>query len=179
MSILKNLFLYYSRFVSKEAVKGVFLSGSSRDYECLMQEAMAVPDDWRNPNITDYIFGIDDQAVHKRISSVSGMFLFVDYSSIVSSVDGAVDVKTDKFKVSITVASPTPEDHDQATELLRQDAALDAVSAIRRKMRDDIDEDTGAFRIAFPSTLQPFVAHALANSIGWSMEFEVQGVDMA
>ena len=32
------------------------------------------------------------------------------------------------FKVSITVASPTPEGHDYATELLRQDASLDAVS---------------------------------------------------
>lgn len=143
----------------------------------LKEEALSVPDDNRNDDISDFICGVDEQAVQKRISQVSGLYLFVDYSAITSSIS-SVDVKTDSFRIAVTIAKPMPEDHDQASELIYQDKALNALRIIRKKMRDDFDAANAVFWLNFPTTVQPFVAHALANSIGWTMEFNVQGVDI-
>ena len=177
MSVLKKFFLYSSRFVSREAVQRLFILNTGLDYTSLQQEVLAVPDADRNPAITDFIFGVDDKAVSERISNVKGLYLFVDYSAITSSIS-SIDVKTDSFHVAMTIARPSPDNQDQATELLWQDRALDAMTAIRRRMRDDFDEGNPVFWLKFPSTMQPFVAHAMANSIGWTMEFDIQGIDM-
>lgn len=177
MSILKKLFLYSSQFVSKEGVQRLFVLNTGHDYTQLQTEAVDVPDTFRNPDITDFIFGVDDRAVTQRISQVKGLYLFVDYSAITSSIS-TVDVKTDSFHVAMTVARPSPEDQDQATEMIWQDRALDAMTAIRRRMRDDFDDGNPVFWLKFPTTMQPFVAHALANSLGWTMEFDIQGIDM-
>lgn len=177
MSVLKKFFLYSSQFVSREAAKNLFVLNSGPDYVKLQQEVLAVPDTCRNNDITDFIFGVDDRAVSQRISQVKGLYLFVDYSAITSSIN-SIDVKTDSFHVAMTIARPSPENQDQATEMLWQDRALDAITAIRRQMRDDFDEGNPVFWFRFPSTMQPFVAHSLANSIGWTMEFDIQGIDM-
>lgn len=175
MSLLKKAFLYFSQFASAKAVERFFVLSSGLDYEALKNETLDLADTFRNPDIKDFVFGIDITAVQRRVSSLQGMFLFVDYSTITSSID-SVDVKTDRFRMSVTVAVPTPEDHDQATEMLAQDRALDAISAIRRKMRDDFDE-SAVFWMEFPTSVQPIVARPLANSIGWSMEFEIRAID--
>lgn len=178
MSILKEIFLYTSQFVSREAIKKLFvLDSGSVDYSQFMQEVLAYPDTSRNESISDFIFGIDENAVISRISQVSGLYMFVDYSTITSTIN-AVDVKSDVFRISITIARPSPENQDQATELLWQDKALEALTTIRKKMRDDFDGQSAIFWMKFPTSIKPFVAHTLANSIGWSMEFDVQGIDM-
>ena len=177
MSILKKLFLYTSKFVSREGVQRLFVLNTGHDYSQLQSEILDLPDTDRNPYITDFIFGVDDRAVTQRISQVKGLYLFVDYSAITSSIS-SIDVKTDSFHVAMTIARPSPEDQDQATEMIWQDRALDAMTAIRRRMRDDFDEGNPVFWFKFPSTMQPFVAHALANSVGWTMEFDIQGIDM-
>lgn len=177
MSVLKQLFLYSSQFVSREAAMNVFVLNSGHDYTRFQQEVLAVPDTCRNNDITDFIFGVDDRAVTQRISQVKGLYLFVDYSAITSSIS-SIDVKTDSFHVAMTVARPSPEDQDQATEMIWQDRALDAMTAIRRRMRDDFDDGNPVFWLKFPTTMQPFVAHAMANSLGWTMEFDIQGIDM-
>lgn len=177
MSILKKLLLYSSQFVSREGVQRLFVLNTGQEYSHLQKEMLEVPDTCRNPDITDFIFGVDDRAVTQRISQVKGLYLFVDYSAITSSIS-SIDVKTDSFHVAMTIARPSPENQDQAEELLWQDKALDAMTAIRKKMRDDFDEGNPVFWLRFPTTMQPFVAHALANSLGWTMEFDIQGIDM-
>lgn len=177
MAILKDIFLYMSQFVPKAAVCKLFVLGSGKGYDSLRREAMTAPDHNRIEHITDFIFGIDDEAVRKRISAVTGLYMFVDYSTISSSIS-TIDVKTDSFRLAVTVAHPTPEDQDQATELLWQDRALSVMRCIRRQMRDDFDRQKAVFWLEFPTTIQPFVAHQLANSIGWTMEFDVRGIDM-
>ena len=177
MSILKKLLLYSSQFVSREGVQRLFVLNTGQEYSQLQKEMLEVPDTCRNPDITDFIFGVDDRAVAQRISQVKGLYLFVDYSAITSSIS-SIDVKTDSFHVAMTIARPSPENQDQAEELLWQDKALDAMTAIRKKMRDDFDEGNPVFWLRFPTTMQPFVAHALANSLGWTMEFDIQGIDM-
>ena len=177
MSILKKLLLYSSQFVSREGVQRLFVLNTGQEYTRLQKEMLEVLDTCRNPDITDFIFGVDDRAVSQRISQVKGLYLFVDYSAITSSIS-SIDVKTDSFHVAMTIARPSPENQDQAEELLWQDKALDAMTAIRKKMRDDFDEGNPVFWLRFPTTMQPFVAHALANSLGWTMEVDIQGIDM-
>lgn len=178
MSIIKDIFLYTSQFVSRDAIKKLFvLDSGTMEYSQFMQETLAVPETFRNESISDFIFGVDDNAVISRISQVTGLYLFVDYSTITSSIN-SVDVKSDSFRISVTIARPSPENQDQASELLWQDKALDALRIIRKKMRDDFDGQHAIFWIKFPTSIRPFVAHSLANSIGWTMEFDVHGIDM-
>lgn len=89
-----------------------------------------------------------------------------------------MDVKTDTFHVAITVARPRSQDQDNATEMLWRDEMLQIISDIRRHMRNDINTDSSVWWLCYPTTIQSFVAPSLANSMGWTMEFDVQGIDI-
>ncbi|MGM9763355.1 MAG: hypothetical protein ACI3ZQ_04985 [Candidatus Cryptobacteroides sp.] len=176
MTILGKLFLYLARFISREAAEGIFQNGSGKEYDEMERQLLSMDDSKRIRDIRHYIFGIDSEAVQKKISNVRGMYLFVDYAAITSSIN-SVDVKDDSFHIAMTVACPLPENSDQMTEMIAQDKSLAALSAIRRSMRDDF-ELNAVFWCRFPSVIQPFSAPALAHSIGWTMEFDVGGIDI-
>lgn len=176
--IIKDLFVRLARFVPEGALSNIFLAPTGSSYRTFMEQVLHDPE--RSPihTIQDFIFGINAESAQKRISQVRGIYLFVDYGNISSSIDTAVDVKTDAVRVAITVATPMPTDQDQVSELLSQDACLDAISQIREGLRDDEDLEKGIKWMRHPSTIQPFTAKALANSIGWTMEFDVIGIDI-
>lgn len=176
MTILGKLFLYLAQFISREAAEEMFQNGRGEEYDEMKRQQLSMDDSKRIQNLRHFIFGIDSEAVQKKISSVRGMYLFVDYAAITSSIN-SVDVKNDSFHIALTVACPLPENSDQVTELISQDKSLAALSAIRRSMRDDFEREA-IFWCQFPSTIQPFSAPALAHSIGWTMEFDVSGIDI-
>lgn len=175
--IIKDLFHYFSDFVPVDVLDRLFHASTGSDYDTLRSAAASRCSERRIPIIRDFIFGIEAESLQKRISQVTGTYLFVEYSTITSTVDEQVDVKTDAMHVAVTVAAPQNTDQDQAAELLNQDRCLEVLAAIRREMRDDIDGDAVRW-MRFPTSIQPFVAKALANSMGWTMEFDVAGVDI-
>ena len=177
MSILRNTFRYFTQFVPVAVLEAVFRLPSGDDHNELFRELTNMPAERRIPEIEDFLFSISQEGVQQRIANIKGVFLFVDYSSITSSVD-RVDVKTDRFHVAITVARPRPKEQDQATEMIWQDKMLDIISAIRKTMRDDLDADASAWWLSFPTTIQPFHAPGLQNSMGWTMEFDITGTDI-
>lgn len=175
--ILYNVFKYFSRFVSREALDRFFLASTGSEYDELRDEVESLPNDRRIGQITDFIFGVDTAAVKQKISQVTGCYLFIDYSQITSSVD-RLDVKTDAFHVALTVAKPHPNDEDQFANMLGMDACMECMSKIRKTMRHDIDRDMHLEWLPYPATVSPFVAKDLSNSFGWTMEFDIKGIDI-
>lgn len=173
--IIQELFKYFSAFVPKAVLGDIFQVPEGSRYAALKKWCYNQGDGRRMADITSFIFGIDADSVRERISSVPGTYLFVDYSTVTSTIDEKVDRKDDRLHVAVTVAEPQPTDRDQVSTMLSQDRCLAIISAIRRAMRDD---DQTVRWMVFPSTVQPFVSKALANSLGWSMEFDIIGVDI-
>ena len=66
MSVLRNLFLYCSQFVARSALEDIFVLDSVDGYQKLKLEVLGMPDTFRNNDISDYIFGVNDQAVRQR-----------------------------------------------------------------------------------------------------------------
>lgn len=177
MSILRSTFRYFTQFVPVAALEAAFRLPSGGDHEDLFRELTEMSPERRIGDIEDFVFSISQEGVAQRIANIKGVFLFVDYSSITSSID-KVDVKTDRFRVAITVARPRPKDQDQATEMIWQDKMLDIISRIRTVMREDGAAAPGVWWISFPTTIQPFHAPGLQNCMGWTMEFDITGTDI-
>lgn len=177
MSILSDIFLYFAQFLTPEALEAAFRLPSGDRHQQLLEQAGQQPTDRQDPRIKDFIFSISRESVQKRIDNIKGIYLFVEYSTVSSKID-SVDVKTDSFRVGVTVACPRSQDQDNATEMIWQDEMLDIISTIRRHMRDDLDTARSVWWMRFPTTLQAFVAPALGNSMGWTMEFDIQGIDI-
>lgn len=175
--IIRDLFLYFARFIPKAVLEEMFLAPGAAGYASLKAEALALPDTDIESSITCYVFGPDEDSVRERITHAKGPFLFVDYAAATSYID-SMDVKTDKMHIGVTVAVPTPDDTDQPSLALLQDEMLRIICAVRRRMRADSYEDpTLEWLPMEASTLTPFLAKAMANATGWYLEFNSQMTD--
>ena len=78
----------------------------------------------------------------------------------------------------MTVACPVPDSKDLVSAAIINDRCLEILSSIRRRMREDDDLKRGIEWMDYPATLTVFASKALANSQGWSMEFDIYGIDI-
>ncbi len=175
--IIYDVFRYFSRFVSREALADFFKASNGQQYDDRKAEILQLGDELRDPSIKTFIFGVNEQAARESISQVTDRYLFIDYSYINSTVD-KTDVKRDFFHIAITIAEPHPSDEDQFAQALRQDGCLASIAAIRRYMRRDADLQQHIDWISWPQKMNPFAAPVLQNSYGWTMEFDIEGVDI-
>ena len=175
--ILLSTLKYFSQFVSREALLDFFQASSGLAYDQAKEEVLAVSDGNRIPGLDHFVFGINSDAVKSKISSISGPYLFVDYSNIVSTLSKH-NVKTDSFHIAVTVAQVHPNDEDQFAETISQAECLEIMKAIRIRMRDDCDLDHCIEWLPFPTTITPFVAKELSNSYGFTMELDLKAVDI-
>lgn len=175
--ILLTILKYFSQFVSREALMNFFQASSGHAYDMAKEEVRAVPDENRISGLDNFIFGINTDAVKSRISSVTGPYLFIDYSNIVSTLSKQ-DVKTDSFHIAVTVAQSHPNDEDAFAETLCQGECLEILKRIRQKMRDDVNLEYSIEWLPFPTTISPFVAKELSNSYGFTMELDLKAIDV-
>ncbi len=175
---IKDLFKYFAAFVPVDALQRIFQTPEGVEYGALQQECLGATSDHRLEGITDFIFGINSEKITKRISDVTGVYLFVEFSRVTSTINAKVDRKDDSFHVAVSVAAPQPDNYDLVQSALDQDKTLTLISAIRRYMRDDDDPQRGINWMDFPATLSVWSSKELANSYGWSMEFDIKGVDI-
>lgn len=171
-----DIFRYFAAFVPKEALMRVFNNEDGQDYHEIKMELLSASDELRIPQIKDFIFGIDASSVQQRITSVKGMYLFVDYGNATSYID-RTDVKTDRQHISLTVAIPTADNADQLRKAIDQDNCLSVIKIIRDQMREDDYKYGVNWLPSDASTLQPFAAKELANSFGWSLDVNIEAVD--
>ena len=165
-------------FVPVHVMARTFQLSSGQEYNAFKAEVLQAESDHRLPGITDFIFGIDADMIRQRITSVRGPYLFVEYSRVTSTIAAKVDRKDDRFHVALSVAAPQPDNYDLVGSALDQDTTLALISAIRRHMRDDDDPQRGIQWMEFPATLSVWSSKELSNSHGWSMEFDILGVDI-
>lgn len=175
--ILLLILKYFSQFVSREALQNFFQTSSGHGYDMAREEVLTIPDDNRIQGLDHYVFGVNSDAIKSRISSISGPYLFVDYSNIVSTLN-KLDVKTDSFHIAVTVAQAHSNDEDAFAETLAQSECLEIMKNIRKRMRNDVDIDYCIEWLPFPTTITPFVAKELSNSYGFTMEFDLKAVDI-
>lgn len=177
MNFLKETFTYFARYVTPDVVGRFFVKGTGDTAYNNFKAAAKAAAKSLYPVITDYIFGVDEQVIGKRISEVKGVYLFVDYGNIVSYLDGR-NVKSDRVSLAVTVAKPMSANIvDQAQQLMLADELLDVISGIRASLRAD-KGDPFVTRLEFPNTVMPFVAPSLSNSYGWTLMLELNGVDI-
>ena len=176
--IVMDIFRYFARFVPAEALKRTFRFPDGDDYSALMKSLLSVPSGREIDGITEYVFGTDTEKLTTVISAVTGIYLFVEYDRISSTVNTATDRKDDRLHVAVTVACPVPDSKDLVSAAIINDRCLEILSSIRRRMREDDDLKRGIEWMDFPATQTVFASKALANSQGWSMEFDIYGIDM-
>lgn len=176
--IILDIFKYFAAFVPKDALRRTFRVPSGEEYRKLMDAVLATGDDRVQDGITDYVFGTDQEKLSTVIGEVKGIYLFVEYDRVSSTINTVVDRKDDRVHVAVTVASPVPDSADLVGSSMVQDRCLEILSSIRRLMRDDDDLRRGITWMDYPATLTVFSSKALANSQGWSMEFDIYGIDI-
>lgn len=175
--VILDILKYFAAFVPKDAISDMFRLNGAPGYAALKAELAAIPDTRIIPGIKCFIFGPDEEAVRQRISDAPGTYLFIDYGEATSYID-SMDVKMDKMHISITVATPTPEDTDQPSLALHQDATLAILKTIRDTMRaDSYDNPDLEWLPMEASTVSPFIAKALAGSTGWMLEWNARFTD--
>jgi hypothetical protein len=178
MSLLKDAFVYFAKFPAHAGVMLSFNRDTSEfsTYAAFKAEIEARAEQSIIPAITDYIFGIDEATVLKKIKSVTGIYLFVDYGALTVNVD-QVNRHTTEFQLAITVAKPIdPENMDFAEEVLLGDQLLAHIQTIRDKMLADQREVPWVKDLTFPQEITPVFIRELANSVGWTMMFRKTGI---
>ena len=175
---IKEIFKYFAAFIPVPALKRAFQLSSGADYDAFKKEVLQAASDHRMEGFADFIFGIDADMIRQRITSVTGPYLFVEYSRVTSNVLRKVDRKDDRLHVAVSVAVPCPDNNDLVGSALDQDKTLALISAIRRHMRYDDDPQRGIQWMDFPATLSVWSSKEMANSHGWTMEFDIVGVDI-
>lgn len=176
--IILDIFKYFASFVPKDALRRTFRAPDGKQYRALMDEVLSSGADRAQDGITDFIFGTDADKLATVITSVTGIYLFVEYDRVSSTIDATSDRKDDRFHVAVTVACPVPDVADLVGAAITQDRCLEILSSIRRVMRNDDDLKRGIAWMDYPATLTVFSSKALAASQGWSMEFDIYGIDI-
>jgi len=178
MNILQTTFLFFAQYPLHAGVmKNFNKSTSTQEYNDLKTLAQNIPVKDRIPQLTDYVFGVSDEAVKKRIQSISGVYLFVDYGDIRTTTN-SLNVKKEEFDISVTVARPfSSNTFDAMEEIVMVDSYLQILADIRKDMRENRD-DPFVRLLTFPTDITPFASAQLNNSYGFSMVFQIQGVEL-
>jgi hypothetical protein len=172
MTTLQDIFTYFAKFPQKAGVLELFNRSASDHfpaYASLKTGISALDPHSLIPGIQDYVFGIDEQSIKKRIEEISGTYLFVDYGNIASQEDN-LKRRTDEILIAITVATPLHINAlDMVEQVLLADQALDYLLQIMAIMRQDSRCSPFVKQLTFPVEITPFLARELSDSTGWTM----------
>lgn len=167
-----------ARFPNREGVLKCFNLGDSNntEYKDLRKDIEELPPSLI-PEIEDFVFGVDEEEVKRKINNISGTFLFVDFGDIISTYDnkGAI---VDTFQISMTIARKVQRSScDMIAEAIVFDRMLQLVADLKRTLISEKKKTPWLAQIEQDCTCSPFVAREL-GCIGWSLIFERKGLDL-
>lgn len=84
--IILDIFKYFASFVPKDALRRTFRAPDGKQYRALMDEVLSSGSDRVQDGITDFIFGTDADKLATVITSVTGIYLFVEYDRVSPSM---------------------------------------------------------------------------------------------
>lgn len=178
--MILDLFKYFAKFPSQEGVLTIFNNGESSmsEYAILKGSIEGSKVHSLIPDIAHYVFGQSFDGVKKRIDSISGTFLFVDFGEFSSVRDQRNSIQ-DMQKLAITVAMKVPSSSDLVEEAIISEQTLHLINILRARMIYDSGRINAPWlkKLSDTHDIIPFVAPELA-SIGWSMRFDSEGSDL-
>ena len=170
--MIKDQFLYFAQYPSKEGVRAILTNGASDfpGYNDLAESLDKLPNVSRLPEIANYVYGQSFEELKQRIDKLVGSFLFVDYGELNMSADGRNSYQVTQ-RIAITVASKMTNRADAAEYMLSSDSTLRLLSKVHAWML--ADAEAGNIEWLSRGELDkaeiiPFVATEL-SSIGWTL----------
>ena len=170
--MIKDQFLYFAQYPSKEGVRAILTNGSSDfpGYNELVEALDKLPDMSRIPEIANYIYGQSFDELKQRIDKLVGSFLFVDYGEL-NMLDDGRNFYQITHRIAITVANKMTNRADAAEYMLASDATLRLLSKVHAWML--ADAEAGNIEWLSRGELDkaeiiPFVATEL-SSVGWTL----------
>ena len=170
--MIKDQFLYFAQYPSKEGIRAILTNGSSDfpGYNELAEALDNLPDMSRIPEIANYVYGQSFDELKQRIDKLAGSFLFVDYGELNMLADGRNSYQITQ-RIAITVANKMTNRADAAEYMLASDATLRLLSRVHAWMLADAEQ--GNIEWLSRGELDkaefvPFVATEL-SSVGWTL----------
>ena len=127
------------------------------------------------PEITDFIFDVTEETVIKKIDSIGGIFLFVDYGDIRTEELLPVKVRQNVFTLALTIAKRVNErDFDNIERLI----IADEMHVLLQRVVDMMRKDSDPFmkRVTFPFSSTPAIARSVFQSVGWTVKFDLKNI---
>ena len=170
--MIKDQFLYFAQYPSKEGVRAILTNGASDfpGYNDLAESLDKLPNVSRLPEITNYVYGQSFDELKQRIDKLVGSFLFVDYGELNMSADGRNSYQITQ-RIAITVANKMTNRADAAEYMLASDQTLRLLSKLHAWMIADAEEgniDWISRGELDKAEMIPFVATEL-SSLGWTL----------
>ena len=170
--MIKDQFLYFAQYPSKEGIRAILTNGSSDfpGYNELTEALDNLPDMSRIPEIANYVYGQSFDELKQRIDKLAGSFLFVDYGELNMLADGRNSYQITQ-RIAITVANKMTNRADAAEYMLASDATLRLLSRVHAWMLADAEEGNIEWLSRGEldkAAIIPFVATEL-SSVGWTL----------
>jgi hypothetical protein len=180
-TLLQETFKYFAKFPAFAGVNKNFNTSASQfsEYSPFKTEIQNLTEKELIPGIEDYVFGVNEDMVKRRIEDITGIYLFIDYGAINSDQETDANVEQDEFRTAVTVAWPIKQGELDAVEtMFMHQLTLDYIVQIKEKMRQDSRSHHLVKRVSWPIEINPWFARELMNSTGWSMLFSQKGVEL-
>ena len=176
--MIKELLLYFARYLNRQVVKAIFRNGSSTDaeYATLQTSVSQLPENGRLPQLCHFVMGDSIDKVRRAIDGFSGLYLFVDYGTITSIQDSKASW-SDTLSMAVTVAGKISDQADLVEEQLLSDRTLDLLNRMRAWMVADSEEQSWLRYMSGRHQMDPFTAPEL-KSIGWTLTFTIDAQDL-
>lgn len=170
--MIKEQFLYFAQYPSRNGILAMFTNGTSHfeSYNTLVAELSQLPQTSRVPEIDNYVYGQSLEELQARIDKCIGSFLFVDYGEMSMTANNHNTYELTQ-RLAVTVAFKMPNRSDAAEHMLASDKTLSLLSKVHAAMLADADK--GNIEWLSRSELAqaeyvPFVASEL-HSVGWTL----------
>lgn len=176
--MILDLFKYFSRFPRKEGVLSMFANGASAfpQYAVLLDYVNSLPDPLV-PALENFVFGQTFDDVKKRVDSIAGNFLFIDFGEFSSSRDGRNSI-TDRQKVAATVAMKVSDTADMVEVAIVSDVTLSLLASLRHALINDAQSEALPWmdRLSDSHEIIPFISPEF-HAVGWTLMFTSSAAD--
>lgn len=170
--MIKEQFLYFAQYPSRNGILAMFTNGTSHfeSYNTLVAEVSQLPQTSRVPEIDNYVYGQSFEELQARIDKCIGSFLFVDYGEMSMTANHHNTYELTQ-RLAVTVAFKMPNRSDAAEYMLASDKTLSLLSKVHAAMLADADKGNIEWlsrgELARAEYV-PFVATEL-HSVGWTL----------
>lgn len=176
--LILSIYLYFARFPKFDSLLKTFNKGTSTfaGYAAFKSSVTGLAINNLVPGIEDYVFGVNEKRIRKRIDTIGGYYLLVDYGNIEAVFSSQTGNTKNYFNIAVTVAHPVNADKmDDADEILISNQCLNYLKQIKDRIKTD-DRETLIKNLNSNYDAVPFVAPELNGSIGWTITLTHEGV---